>query len=73
MSRLKRGDHVEWNTSQGSTRGAVVRKVTRPVHVKGHTAEASRDNPGVEVRSDKSGAHAVHHPDALRKVRRDVD
>lgn len=73
MSSLKRGDHVEWNTSQGPTRGTVVRTVKAPVKIKGHVAEASPAHPEVEVRSDKSGAHAVHHPDALRKVRRDVD
>ena len=69
MSRLKRGDHVEWNTSQGPTRGTVVRGVTAPTRIKGYTAEASPANPEVEVRSDRTGAHAVHHPDALKKVR----
>jgi len=72
MSKFKRGDHVEWNTSQGPTRGTVVRTVTAPVRVKGHQARASGDHPEVEVRSDKSGAHAVHQPDALRKVRGDA-
>ena len=69
MSSLKRGDHVEWNTSQGPTRGTVVRTVEAPVKVKGHVAAASPANPEVEVRSDKSGARAVHHAEALRKVR----
>ena len=69
MAALKRGDHVEWNTSQGRTRGTVVRTVTSTTHVEGYTAKASRTNPEVEVRSDKSGATAVRHPDALRKVR----
>jgi len=69
MTIPRRGDHVEWNTSQGPTRGTVVRTVTKPVHVKGCTAEAARDDPRVEVRSDKTGAHAVHQPRALRKVR----
>ena len=69
MSSLKRGDHVEWKTSQGPTRGTVVRTVTAPTHVKGWMAGASRDDPEVEVRSDKSGAHAVHRAGALRKGR----
>ena len=69
MSGLKRGDHVQWNTSQGRTRGTVVGKPTVTTRVKGWTAKASRTNPEVEVRSDKSGATAVHHPDALKKVR----
>jgi len=70
MTTLKRGDAVEWNTSQGPTQGKVVGPVTHARHVKGYTAKASPANPEVEVRSDKSGAHAVHHADALRKVRR---
>ncbi len=69
MSSLKRGDHVEWNTSQGPTRGAVVRTVEARTQVKGHVAEASPGHPEVEVRSDRSGAHAVHQAEALRKVR----
>jgi len=69
MTRLERGDAVEWNTSQGTTRGKVVRTVTRATHVKGYTAKASPGNPEVEVRSDKTGARAVHHADALKKVR----
>jgi hypothetical protein len=69
MAALERGDHVEWDTSQGRTRGTVVGKATATTRVKGWTARASRANPQVEVRSDKSGATAVHHPDALKKVR----
>ncbi len=69
MSTFKRGDHVEWNTSQGPTRGTVVGTVTHEKHVKGYTAKATPGHPEVEVRSDKSGAHAVHQPDTLRKVR----
>ena len=69
MASLERGDNVEWNASQGTTRGTVVGKVTSTTHVKGHTAKASAANPEVEVRSAKSGATAVHHADALKKVR----
>ena len=69
MATLKRGDHVEWSTSQGPTRGTVVGTTTHATHVKGYTAQASPGHPEVEVRSDKSGAHAVHRPEALRKVR----
>lgn len=69
MSTFKRGDHVEWSTSQGATRGTVVGPVTHQKRVKGYTAEAAPGHPEVEVRSDNSGAHAVHKPEALRKVR----
>jgi hypothetical protein len=66
---LERGDKVEWNTPQGKTRGRVVKKVTRPTHVKGHKVAASPDNPEFLVRSDRSGKEAAHNPEALRKVR----
>ena len=47
----------------------MVGKTTHATHVKGYTAKASPDHPEVEVRSDKTGAHAVHRADALRKAR----
>ena len=64
---LKRGDRVEWNTSQGKTDGKVVRKLTSPTSVKGHEVKASDENPEYLVRSDKTGAEAAHKPDALRR------
>jgi hypothetical protein len=64
---LKRGDRVEWNTSQGKTSGTVVRKLTSPTAVKGHEVKASDENPEYLVRSDKTGAEAAHKPDALRR------
>ena len=69
MTDLKRGDQVEWNTSQGTTRGTVLGTVTAPTHVKGYTAQASTGHPEIRVRSAKSGAEAVHRAGALRKVR----
>jgi len=69
MSALERGDHVEWNTSRGWTRGTVLGKGASTARVKGWTARASRADPEIVVRSGKSGATAVHHPDAPRKVR----
>jgi hypothetical protein len=67
--KLKKGDKVAWNTSQGKTRGTVVRKVTGTAHAKGHTAKASSGEPQYEVESDKSGERAIHKPGALRKGR----
>jgi hypothetical protein len=69
MTTLKHGDKVEWNTSQGPTRGTVVGTRTTPTHVKGYTAKASPAHPEVEVRSAKSGKAAVHKPESLKKVR----
>lgn len=68
MASLKRGDKVEWNTSQGPTRGEVVGTVTTTEHVAGYTARASKAHPEVEVRSAKSGKRAIHRSDALKKA-----
>jgi len=64
---LKRGDHVEWNTSQGKTEGVIQKKLTEPAEIKGHHVAASDDNPEYVVKSDKFGAEAAHKPDALTK------
>lgn len=65
------GERVEWNTPQGRTRGVVIAEVVAPAHAGGHTAAAaSPAEPQFEVRSDASGKTAIHHPTALRKVRR---
>jgi len=64
---LKKGDKVEWNTSQGKTHGVVERKLTSGTKIKGFTAKASKDNPEYLVKSDKSGKEAAHKPDELKK------
>ncbi len=66
---LRPGDHVQWRTSQGPTRGVVKRKLTAPADIKGHHASASPDNPEYLVESDRSHAQAIHKPGALKKVR----
>jgi hypothetical protein len=68
MKKLKKGDEVEWNTSQGKTHGKVVRKLTSPTKIKGHKVAASEDNPEFLVESDKSGEQAAHKPESLRKI-----
>ncbi len=64
---LKKGDKVTWETSQGKTQGTVVRKVTGTAQVLGHTAKASASQPQFEVESDKTGKHAIHKPQSLKK------
>ena len=64
---LKKGDHVEWDTSQGKTHGTVEHKVTNRTSIKGHTVAASKDNPEYIVKSDKSDKKAAHKPEALHK------
>jgi hypothetical protein len=68
--RIKAGDKVEWNTSQGPTSGTVKKKLTRPTDIKGHHVAASADDPQYLVQSEKSGGLAAHKPGALRKKAR---
>ncbi|RZI66953.1 MAG: DUF2945 domain-containing protein [Variovorax sp.] len=67
--RLKTGDKVEWNTSQGKTSGTVKKKLTKPTDIKGHHVAASADDPQFLVESAKSGGQAAHKPGALRKTK----
>lgn len=66
--QFKKGDRVEWNTSQGKTTGKIVKKLTSPTDIKEHHIAASEDNPEYLVESDKTGKQAAHKPDALNKV-----
>ena len=63
----KPGDKVAWGTSQGETHGTVDKKVTATTKVKGHVAKATKDEPQFVVKSDKTGAKAVHKPDELKQ------
>ena len=67
MDKLKAGDKVKWNTSQGETHGTVEKKVTSTTRVKGYVAKPTKGAPEYLVKSAKSGKEAVHKPDALRK------
>lgn len=62
----KPGDKVKWSSSQGEVAGHVKKKVTSPTKVKGHEAKASPEHPQYLVESDKTGAEAVHKPEALK-------
>jgi hypothetical protein len=65
---FKQGDRVEWNSHGGTAVGEVVRKITSDTEAAGRTVRASDDEPQYEVRSEKSGATAVHKPEALRRA-----
>ena len=65
---LKPGDRVRWNTSQGPTRGKVVKKLTHETHIGGHVAKPTKDEPQYLVESEKTGATAAHKPEALKKT-----
>lgn len=64
---LKKGDKVEWETSQGTTQGKVVKKQTTPTTIKGHPVKASTSDPQYIVESTKTGKRAAHKPEALHK------
>ena len=64
---LKKGDQVEWETSQGTTGGTVKKKLTSPTRIKGHRVAASEDNPEYLVESEKSGKRAAHKAESLKK------
>ncbi|MBY5777259.1 DUF2945 domain-containing protein [Rhizobium leguminosarum] len=66
--QLKSGDEVSWDTSQGRTKGRVIRKQTSQTKIKGHKVKASAAEPQYIVESDKSGKRAAHKPDELRKL-----
>ena len=65
--RLKAGDRVTWSSHGGNAHGKVVRKVTRPMTIKGHKVAASKDNPEFLVETD-DGKRAAHKSGALRKA-----
>lgn len=70
VGKLKKGDKVEWETSQGKTSGIVKRKLTAPTDIKTHHVAASKDNPEFLVESDKSGKKAAHNPESLKKTKK---
>lgn len=69
--RLKKGDKVEWKTSQGKTQGTVEEKLTHSTEIKGHHVAASQENPEYRVKSDKTGKEAAHKPESLEKIEQD--
>jgi Hypervirulence associated proteins TUDOR domain len=71
--KLKSGDKVEWETSQGKTVGTVKKKLTSPTEIKGHHVAASKDNPEYLVETVKSKKKAAHKPDSLKKVKEKND
>ncbi|MCA2252818.1 DUF2945 domain-containing protein [Mycobacterium intracellulare] len=63
-----KGDAVEWQSYGTTVRGTVEGEITSDTEAAGRTVRASADQPQYKVRSDKTGADAVHKPDALRRA-----
>ncbi len=68
--RLKRGDHVSWNSEAGRVRGRITRVVTSPTKFKSYTVHASQDEPHYEIQSDTTDHVAMHKGSALTKLRK---
>ncbi len=64
--RFHKGDKVEWKSHGTTVRGTVEDDVTSATEAAGRTVRASKEEPQYKVRSDKTGADAVHKPGALR-------
>ncbi len=67
--KFKKGDKVEWETAQGTTKGKIKEKLTSPTDIKGHHVAASEDNPQYLVESEKTGKEAAHKPESLKKIK----
>jgi hypothetical protein len=62
---FKKGDRVRWDAGNESSVGTIERKLTSDTTAGGRTVRASEDEPQYLVKSEKSGATAVHKPGAL--------
>ena len=64
--KFHKGDKVTWKSHGSTAHGKVEGEITSDTEAAGRTVRASKDEPQYRVRSDKSGADAVHKPDSLR-------
>ena len=62
---LKKGDRVQWNTSQGKTTGRVEKIVKSKTKVGGTELKGTEADPVYVVKSDKTGKEAGHKEGAL--------
>ncbi|WP_299538656.1 DUF2945 domain-containing protein [uncultured Streptomyces sp.] len=65
--KLSKGDDVTWQSHGQQVEGSVTRKIEDATEAAGRTVKASEDEPQYEVESDKTGKHAVHKPESLRR------
>ena len=67
MAKYSKGDKVSWNSEEGKIEGEVVKVHDADFEFMGKQRRASKDDPQYEVKSGKTGAHAAHKEDALKK------
>ena len=65
-ANFSKGDKVEWKSHGQKVRGTVEEQITADTKAAGRAVRASKEEPQYRVRSSKTGADAVHKPDALR-------
>ena len=66
---FKNGDKVSWNSTQGTIKGTVKKKLKAPMDIKKHHVAASPDNPEILVQSATTGEVAAHKPAALKRIK----
>lgn len=67
QDELRKGEKVRWSSHGGTAEGEVVEKITEDTEAAGRQVRASKEEPQYRVRSDKSGAEAVHKRSALSR------
>ena len=67
-NEFHRGDIVKWNTSQGTTKGRVIKRLTNNMTIDDYDVQASDDNPKYLVETCETEQRAAHKPDALTMV-----
>jgi hypothetical protein len=65
--QFRKGEKVEWKSHGQDVTGTVEGKITDDGQAAGRKVRASKDEPQYRVTSDKTGADAVHKPDALKR------
>ena len=66
---FKTGDHVTWNSEEGRIAGVVAKVHTKDAEFLGRRRPASAEAPQYEVKSGKTGAHAMHRAEALTRAK----
>lgn len=64
---ISEGDHVRWETSQGTTTGVARERRTRRFQLAKQRFNATEDDPYWIVESSKTGARAAHKESSLRR------
>lgn len=62
------GDRVRWNSPEWEIEGEVTKVHTEDVEFMGRMRRCSEEEPQFEVRSDATGATAMHKAEALEKI-----